>query len=208
MNIYAIAAIGQQGQLGLSNRLPWPRLSLDQRWFQSLTTAVFPLHTAYAWIYRQPGENVPTLIASHARNVVIAGRRTATAFPDGLPGRHTLVVSSALEWRESERGFTTLAGALGHAEALYAAPHAFLIGGASIYQEGFAFPALQTLFLTEVEYHGDADVHWPLAHIDLIEGLMVVDGPDSPRWQRLALTPWLTDRGDVPSYRLGIWERI
>lgn len=43
MKINLIAAIGNNGQLGLNGQLPWPRNGDDLRWFKKMTTGSFML---------------------------------------------------------------------------------------------------------------------------------------------------------------------
>lgn len=195
-----IAAIGQQGQLGLDGALPWPTLTQDRRWFQALTTAANPFTMARAIC-------ADADLSRHwhtESNAVIMGRRTWESLRGPLPKRQHIVVTNhelgvdTIAWPAG-----SLADAISCAETALHAPQTWVIGGAQLYAEALAHPDCRRLFLTEVDYHDEADTWFPAAV--QFTGVPTVLAGDT-RWACTHTGLWIYEPGK-PTYRLGIWEK-
>lgn len=212
-----IAAVGLQGQLGLHGGLPWKTLKSDRQWFRQITQAQFPLHVG-RHLLRYPRSICATgdCFATTPHNAVIMGRRTWESLPMPLSNRVPIILSHGRQPRMSDHGHW---GCKSFDEAILVAtnveyvnaPHTFVIGGARVYAEGLRHPKLETLFLTEVEYDGEADTWWPVGynweegkihHLGCSEfGTILVH-----KFHRTHVSNWITEP-DRPAYRFGLWER-
>lgn len=90
------------------------------------------------------------------KSTVIQGSGTFQSIGFPLPNRHNIVISSKLTYIPGVTIFKTLEEAL---ESVKTHPRVFVIGGPSLWQEALQYA--DTLILSEVNYHGDADVSLP-----------------------------------------------
>ena len=128
-----IAAIANNGVIGIANRLPW-HLPADLKHFRQLTTG----HT------------------------VIMGRKTWESLPAKfrpLPGRRNIVVTRNGDYRAE--GATAVASLPAAIDAVAAAQdeEAFVIGGAELYAA--ALPLADRLQLTEIAADFAGDTWFP-----------------------------------------------
>jgi dihydrofolate reductase len=105
--IYLIAAISQNGILGVDNTIPWKHKEDMQR-FKKLTTS----------------------------STVIMGRKTFESIGKPLPNRNNIVVSKNAY--EGTQQASSLKEAI-ELSTFYSCPKTYLIGGASIYEEGMEY---------------------------------------------------------------------
>ena len=91
--------------------------------------------------------------------VLIMGRKTYESIGRPLPGRENYVVSrqANLDFGPKVKVFPSLEAALQAAQALR--KDVFICGGAQIYSQGLELS--DQIYLTQVEYQGDADVYFP-----------------------------------------------
>lgn len=135
MIVSLIVAIGKNRILGKDNKMLW-HLKEEFRHFKQTT------------------------MGHH----LIMGRKTFESIGQALPGRITLVVS-----RNKAKHFKdalvchSLEAALEKAKQS-GENEAFICGGGSLYQEALSKNLVQRIYLTEVEYQGEADVYFP--HLD------------------------------------------
>jgi dihydrofolate reductase len=109
MRVALIAAVAQNGVIGVDNRLPW-RLPPDLRRFKQLTLG----HT------------------------LVMGRKTFESIGRALPGRTTIVVSrSGFRVPEGVHAATSIDDALAQA-AMAGETETFVAGGAEIYRAALA----------------------------------------------------------------------
>ena len=129
--IALIAAVAKNGCIGKNNQLPW-HLPEDLKRFKELTTG----HT------------------------VLMGRKTWESIPDKfrpLPQRKNIVLTRQEHFQvpvDVEK-YAMLDQAL----AKHQAEDIFVIGGAEIYQQAFAYA--NQLYITEVAQEVDGDVFFP-----------------------------------------------
>jgi len=142
----AIAAIGEDNQLGLDGSIPW-RISADFKHFKTMTTGC----------------------------PMIMGRKTFESLPGLLPGRPHLVVTRDQNYKhplltanpDSVFVDTAINNAIARAESMAAPQHdadqkrEFVIGGEEIYRFFLYHDLLDEMVLTHVSYNGDADTYFP-----------------------------------------------
>lgn len=131
--ISIIAAIGKNRELGKNNALLW-HIPEDMKRFKDLTTG----------------------------QVVIMGRKTYESLPPRfrpLPNRINIVVTRNNKWRTSD---CTVVNSIEEAveKAKEFNKEIFIIGGASIYQQGIKYANKLYLTLVDKEYT-DADAFFP-----------------------------------------------
>ena len=210
-----LAAVAQDGAIGVTDpdgtaRLPWPRLAADQRWFQTLTTAVRP-DRMLRHLCRYPASHgVSSSLWSEALwqtsgNVVICGWRTAQTLPQPLRNRITIVLRDrtshgAGDWPCKARTFQE---AMDKAADIHQAPNICVIGGAQVYAAALQHPTCTEVILTEVAatYPG-ATTWWPVP-IDWIHGQFTCGGVT---WTRACTSAWIEEPAR-PRYRLSGWTR-
>lgn len=129
LKVILIAAIGRNGELGLDNKLLWKSPS-DLAQFKAIT------------------EGYP----------IIMGRKTFDSLPGILPRRKHIVIS------ESEVGHTSsvsyygsLERALNQCKSNVGIIKVFIIGGASIYKQALELDLVDELFITHMNWEGNAD---------------------------------------------------
>ncbi len=149
--VAAIAAVADNGIIGLNGKLPW-RLPKDLRRFKRLTRG-------------------------HA---VIMGRRTWQELGRPLPHRLNVVLSATWVSEVDHGPAMVMARSLGEAWALSAAwelqetragrvtaPEIFVIGGAVLWLA--AWPNVDRLYLTRVHANVKGDTRWPELNLDAFE---------------------------------------
>lgn len=129
-----IAAVAENGCIGVENRLPW-HLPADLKHFRQLTTG----------------------------NIVIMGRKTYDSIGKPLPNRHNIVITRNTDWHvDGVQVAHSLDEALAQAQHIahtQALPFIWIMGGAQIYQQSLALA--QALYLTEVETTVTGDAFLP-----------------------------------------------
>ena len=144
MRISIIAAVAENGVIGLGGKLPW-HLSEDLRRFKRLTMG----HT------------------------IVMGRRTWQSIGRPLPGRRMVVVSRQPEYRVDVEGVDVAASlddALRIAETA-GDDEVFIIGGAEIYR--LALPRADRLYLTCVMAEIEGDTYFPFENLDWNEWVSI-----------------------------------
>jgi len=133
MTISMIAAIGKNRELGKDNRLLW-HLKEDFQRFKNLTTG----------------------------NVVIMGRKTYDSLPEKnkpLPNRINIIISRNKSWSPlGSYVFNSLEEAISRAKKFN--KEIFIIGGASVYEQGIKYSDKLYLTVISKEYP-DADAFFP-----------------------------------------------
>lgn len=135
--ITIIAAVADNGVIGNSqtNNLPWERLEGDLPRFKQITVG-------------------------NGNNAVIMGRKTFLSFPKRpLPDRVNLVLTrdETFEVPEGVKKFSDITDAID--EYSHRCDYIFLIGGASVYNEGLQFA--DEMILTLVHQNPEGDVFFP-----------------------------------------------
>lgn len=135
MKISLIAAVAQNGVIGLNNDMPW-HLPDDFAFFKRKT--------------------------SH--HAIIMGRKSLNALGKPLPNRANFVITRNPTFTaEGVTVLHTLDEALAEAQQVdqqrYQTGELFIIGGAEIYQ--MALPIATTLYLTEIHQAYDGDTYFP-----------------------------------------------
>lgn len=102
--IAGIVATSSGGGIGYQNRMPWPLLVEDMKWFKSLTM----------------------------NNVVIMGSNTWFSLPKKLPNRVNMIISKKMI-PGSDHVYMTPEDAISSAEFLYPEKDIFIIGGQQLY---------------------------------------------------------------------------
>lgn len=135
--IAIVAAIARKGAIGYQGRMPWD-VPEDLQRFKKLTWESF----------------------------LVMGRKTFQSIGKPLPGRTSIIVTSAKEplWTGPNLPYQvpTLEAALDRAQGSVAAllpnHRVFVIGGAGIFQA--ALPHAQKLYITELDFDVPADTFW------------------------------------------------
>jgi dihydrofolate reductase len=140
MKLSLIAAIAQNGCIGINNKLPW-YLPEDLKYFRRLTTG----------------------------NIVIMGRKTYESIGKPLPNRSNIVISRNSDFHaEGVKIVTSIDDALKVAQSIAEisdTQEAFIMGGAQIYEQ--SLPLAQRLYITEVKKTVTGDAFFP--SIDLAQ---------------------------------------
>jgi dihydrofolate reductase len=132
MNLSAIVAMTDDGVIGRNNGLPW-RLPEDLIRFKQLTLG-------------------------HA---IVMGRKTYDSIGKPLPGRKNIVLTRDRAFHVE--GVTVVhdwAGALTESAAF--SDQAFVIGGAEIFRQALAMPALTRIYFTLIHAAIPGDTYFPL----------------------------------------------
>ncbi len=136
MTISAIAAVADNGTIGIDGDLPW-HLPDDLKYF---------MHTT---------------LGHH----VITGRKNYESIPEKyrpLKDRVNLVVTRNVDYEAPGAVMLgSLEGALEHARAA-GETEVFIIGGGQIFKEAFAKQVVQRLYLTLVHADIGGDTHFPM----------------------------------------------
>ena len=130
--IVLLAAVAENGTIGLDGGLPW-HIPADLKRFKALTMG-------------HEGTGLP----------MVMGRRTFESLPGLLPGRRHIVLTRDASYQAAG---AEIAASLDHAFALADAPEIAVIGGGQIYTA--ALPRATRLELTEVHAQIAGDTHFP-----------------------------------------------
>lgn len=156
MKISMIVAANEQRVIGKDNQLPW-HIPEDLKRFKALTWG-FP---------------------------ILMGRKTFESIGRPLPGRANLVLSRDASFaHDGVHVFPNMNAALEHARLELKASRVFIIGGASLYQEGMALA--HDILMTLVDKQVDGDVFFPEIPDDLLilsnEDWNISTGPEGLRY--------------------------
>ncbi|MES3518094.1 MAG: dihydrofolate reductase [Natronomonas sp.] len=132
MELISVAAVAENGAIGLEGELPWPSIPTDRRQYRSRI----------------------------ADSPIILGRRTFESMLDDLPGTTQIVLSRTQTAYDVDTaiGVTTIEAAIEAAESL-GAETAYVIGGANIYD--LFQPHVDRMVLSRVHGSYDGDAHFP-----------------------------------------------
>lgn len=108
--ISGIVAIDNNGGIGYENRMPWPFLSEDMKWFKTLTT----------------------------NNVVVMGYNTWISLPKKLSNRVNAIVSKKII-NGADHVYLSPDVAISSLEFLYPTKNIFVIGGQQLYDTSIDF---------------------------------------------------------------------
>ncbi|MFN8370093.1 MAG: dihydrofolate reductase [Bacteriovoracaceae bacterium] len=130
MKIALVIARGKKNQIGINNSLPW-RLKSDLQLFKQITQ----------------------------NHHILMGRKTFESLPGLLKNRVHLVVSRNVTEHASAdvKYFTDVKSAINFAKNS-GESELFIIGGAEIYN--MTIDLIDTLYLTEVDFEGEADTYF------------------------------------------------
>jgi dihydrofolate reductase len=161
MTLSAIVAVSENGVIGKENGLPW-YLPAELANFKKITMG-------------QP---------------IIMGRKTHESIGRALPGRLNIVITrnEAYEAAEGCKVVNSLDEAIKAAEG---ADEAFVIGGATIYEQ--AMPRLDRLYLTRVKAVIDGDKYFQF---------------DPSQWKQVSKKQYKADEKNKYDYEFMILERI
>lgn len=154
MDIEIVAALGQNREIGLYNRLPWNRIPTDMERFRRLTTG-YP---------------------------IIMGRKTFESIGRPLPKRVNIILSRSMMQRKSVYVATSLEVAISIAEDL-GYGKAFIIGGQQIFEESLDTYRLRGMHLTYIDAYFEADTYFPMfdkSDWELVESYHTADNPRDP----------------------------
>jgi len=159
MAIYLIAAMDLKYVIGEKGKMPWGHLPHDMQHFRDLTMG----------------------------NIVVMGRKTfdsiSEKFPQGLPGRENVVMSSKMEPKVRVTICRDIKGFLGLTEsAEKSKKDIFIIGGGKIYKQ--LLPYASKIFLTIIHHVFEGDTFFP--HIK-------VDGLEERDWKEIEYTFFKAD---------------
>lgn len=132
MQISLILAIGKQAAIGKQQRLPW-KLTADLQHFRELTEG----HT------------------------VLMGHNTFSSIGSALPKRKNLLLSRQLELPPANVQLFTQIEAAIYWSRRHGESKLFIAGGAEVYRYCLQYKLADYLYLTQVDYDGDADVFLP-----------------------------------------------
>ena len=158
MKVILIAAIGENGEIGLNNKLLWKSPS-DLASFKSIT------------------EGYP----------IIMGRKTFESLPGILPNRTHIVVTnqdktlSAFKLADSVK--SSITEAISEAKG-FGCKKVFIIGGASIYNQALESDLVNELIITHVDWSGEADtyLHFDKSIWKYSKDLHSYNGGIGPAW--------------------------
>ena len=129
--IYLVAAVSNNGVIGIENRLPW-HFSADLKKFKELTMG----------------------------STVIMGRRTFESIGKPLPNRENFVLTgtpSQYQGSGSPKFFSSLRNAVDAAPT----EKVFIMGGESVYKEALKMKEISGIYLTRISKDFPGDVHFP-----------------------------------------------
>ncbi|NJM31755.1 MAG: dihydrofolate reductase [Limnobacter sp.] len=165
MIVSLIAAVSQNGVIGKNNDLPW-HLPDDMKYFMQTTKG----------------------------HHVVMGRKNYDSIPEKfrpLPNRTNIVVTRQEKFRAPGCIIVhSIERALEVGEQ-NAEPELFIIGGAEIYRQGFAFT--NRMYLTEIHAHIDGDVFFPEF--------------DKQAWKEVSRIPHGTDERHAQPFDFVIYDR-
>ena len=132
IELISVAAVAEDGAIGLDGELPWPSIPADKRQYR----------------------------ARVADSPVVLGRRTFESMLDDLPGSAQIVLSRTERDYETETAYhaESVEKAIEVAESLDA-ERAYVLGGGGIYE--LFQPHLDRMVLSRVPGEYDADSYYP-----------------------------------------------
>lgn len=157
MKISIIAAIGNNGELGLDNHLLW-RIPEDLKNFKRLTSG----------------------------HHILMGRKTFDSIGFALPNRISLVLTSSdnVSTTDNVRPFKELNSAITCAKES-GETELFIIGGAEIYSLAICRNVVDKIYLSRIDYSGEADAFFPNFDITRYSSIFVENYQaykDAPQW--------------------------
>lgn len=162
MMVSMIVAKGNKGQIGLNNKLLW-HIPGDLKNFKALTLG----------------------------KVIVMGRKTFDSIGRVLPGRKTIILSRNNEAREYREKFPEVEVFKSFSEAKkWCSENSFeelvICGGGEIYSQ--TIKDAEKLYLTEVDYDGEADSFFPELnpeewHLDKVENHNPINGDNGLPWK-------------------------
>lgn len=90
---------------------------------------------------------------------VLMGRKTFESLGKPLPGRTNIVISSKMEPREDIKVFPSIEEGAAFAKS-QGETELFICGGSKIYED--SLPLATFMYLTQVDYSGEADAYFPV----------------------------------------------
>ncbi|PIW36545.1 MAG: hypothetical protein COW24_05045 [Candidatus Kerfeldbacteria bacterium CG15_BIG_FIL_POST_REV_8_21_14_020_45_12] len=139
--VYLVAACDKQRGIGKAGKLPW-HLKKEMAYFKNLTTAVTDVGL---------------------KNMVVMGRATWESIPDKfrpLPERNNVILS-----RNTKYVAEGAAVASSFDEAIQlvddSVDRIFVIGGGAVYNDTITHPAVDGVYLTEIDYTFQCDTFFP-----------------------------------------------
>ena len=159
MKLVTVAAVAANGVIGRDGELPWPSIPADRRQYRT-RVAEWP---------------------------VILGRRTFESMREELPGTAQVVLSHS----DPEYDFESVHLASGVDEAVNVAEsldadHAYVLGGAAIYE--LFQPVVDRMLLSRIPEAYDGDAYFP--EWDRESWTLV----DSTEYDRFTLEEWARER--------------
>jgi len=168
-NINLIVACGNNGQIGKDNKLLW-HIPEDFKHFKEKTT----------------------------NSVIIMGRNTYESLPGMLPNRiHIVITSKELEQKDNLYAVKSIEEAIDLSKKLvYSEDEAiWVIGGAQIYNEFIKRDLINKIYLSSINYSGDADAYFDLRFLS------------SGRYT-IKSSEYFEKKDNTPEWSLKIYERI
>jgi dihydrofolate reductase len=156
MQLTSVAAVAANGVIGRDGELPWPSIPADKRQYRDRI----------------------------ADSPVVLGRRTFDSMREDLPGTAQIVLSRS----RSEYEVQTAHGASGVADAIAIvesldADHAYVIGGAAIYD--LFQPVVDRMVLSRIPEAYEGDAYFP----DWDPGEWTLD--ETTEYDRFTLEEWV-----------------
>jgi len=158
-----VAAVTEEGGLGMEGRLPWHprRLTLDLAFLQFITTNDYRIlrepKPAIEFIKNEDGAYI---------NSVVMGRKTWESLPPRfrpLKGRRNYVITRDSAF--SPEGAQVLTSPLNLLQSCgNTNNHVYILGGTGVYQEGLESGQVECAFITEIFDHPEmpCDVKFPV----------------------------------------------
>lgn len=133
MKTILIAAIGNQNQLGKDNKLLW-HIPEDLAHFKAITSG----------------------------SPIIMGRKTFQSLPGILPNRKHIVITSKNIGHTHEVSYSnSLYASLKQCKSNKGINKVFIIGGGQIYKQSLEEELVDEMYISHVDYNGDADTYFP-----------------------------------------------
>lgn len=153
MKVSIVAAVAQNGIIGIDNRLPW-HLPEDLAFFKQTTLGcpVLMGRKTYESINRPLPGRLNVVLSSNSNWQPTPAKdgtaRSVIAYPATLPEGSTTQIASA----------TNLPDALNWLKGF---EQVFLIGGSNLYQQAIDQNLVDELILTEIGHDFEGDAHFP-----------------------------------------------
>lgn len=165
MNVNLIVACGNNGQIGKNNKLLW-HIPEDFKHFKEKTT----------------------------NSVIIMGRNTYESLPGMLPNRiHIVITSKQLEQKENLYAVNSIKEAIQKAKDFN--KEIWVIGGAQIYNEFIKRDLINKIYLSSINYSGEADAYFDLRFLS--SGRYIIKSSE-----------YFEKKNNTPEWSLKIYERL